>query len=84
MDEIEKAIELMLIGLTVVFINLYLVVLIGKLIIKFVNRYIPEIQESSVGTTSSPKINTKKLAAITSAVNIVTLGKGRIRKVEKI
>lgn len=85
MNEIGKAFELMFIGLTVVFINLYLVVLIGNLIIRFVNRYIPDVPEVSLETTSStPKVNTKKLAALVSAVNIVTNGKGRIRKIEKI
>jgi oxaloacetate decarboxylase gamma subunit len=85
MNEIGKAFELMFIGLTVVFINLYLVVLIGNLIIRFVNRYIPEISDASLETTSSnSRINTKKLAALVSAVNIVTNGKGRISKVEKV
>lgn len=81
MNGIGNAFELMLIGL-IVAVSLYF---IRKFIIGFVNRYTPDVPDESLETISSnPRINTKKLATLVSAVNVVTNGKGRISKVEKV
>ena len=61
-----------------VFVVLTLVVITGKILIRIVNRLFPEIE-----TRGSFGIEGAKVAAITTAVEIVTEGTGRITKIEK-
>ena len=86
MNEFSIALELLGVGMITVFIILALVVLIGNLIIRFVNKYIPEeaakVTPAVVGQKNG--LNPKTMAAIVSAVNIVTSGKGKVSKIEKI
>lgn len=80
------ALELLGVGMVTVFIILSLVVIIGNLIIRFVNKYMPEDSKppSEKTGTSAIEINSKKLAAIVSAVNIVTNGTGRVTNIKKL
>jgi oxaloacetate decarboxylase gamma subunit len=85
MDQMGIAFELLGVGMVTVFTILALVVILGNLIIRFVNKYIGEDvkpQSKSSGNTTLG-IGSKKLAAIVSAVNIVTKGTGKVTKVEK-
>lgn len=86
MNEFSLALELLGVGMITVFIILALVVLIGNLIIRFVNKYIPEEVAKVTPAVVSQKngLNPKTMAAIVSAVNIVTSGKGKVSKIEKI
>lgn len=86
MSNIGFALQLMGIGMITVFIILALVVLIGNVIIRFVNKYLPEEVSKKVQqvTNQAEEVNRKKLAAIVSAVNIVTEGKGRVTNIEKL
>jgi len=86
MSDLGFALQLMGIGMITVFIILSLVVLLGNLIIRFVNKYLPEevsrkVQQVASETTN---FNRKKVAAIVSAVSTVTEGKGRVTKIEKM
>ena len=85
MSEMGMALELLGVGLTTVFIILSFVVVLGTLIIKFVNKYFSEeikhIPKASVNAAVA--IGSKKLAAIVSAVNSLTKGTGRVTNVEK-
>lgn len=85
-DNFELALQLLGIGMATVFIILFLVVLIGNTIIKFVNRFIPAapklVKQSSVGV--SAVVSSSKMAAIVSAVQIVTGGTGKVTSIEKI
>lgn len=85
MSDIGFALQLMGIGMITVFIILSLVVLIGNLIIRFVNKYLPEEVSRKVQQVASQVegFNRKKVAAIVTAVKIVTQGKGRVTKIEK-
>ncbi|MDA3881574.1 MAG: OadG family protein [Prolixibacteraceae bacterium] len=84
-ENFELALQLLGIGMGTVFIILFLVILIGNTIIKFVNRFIPEAQKvirqnvTSVLGITSPE----KMAAIVSAVQIVTGGKGKVTSINK-
>ena len=65
---------------------LLIVIYLGKLLITLVNKYAPEEvvpvkREASQGPAPVPG---NILAAITAAVNVVTQGKGKITKVEKL
>ncbi len=86
MNEMEIALELLGVGMVTVFIILAVVVVLGDLIIRFVNRFMPEAERAVVSKSesASPPANSKKMAAIVSAVNSVTKGKGRVTKIEKL
>lgn len=80
------AFELLGVGIITVFVILSLVVVIGNLIIWFVNKYIGEDvkSQSKSSGNSSIEINAKKLAAIVSVVSLVTKGTGRVSNVKKL
>jgi oxaloacetate decarboxylase gamma subunit len=86
MNEMGIAFELLGVGMVTVFIILALVVILGDLIIRFVNRFMPELEKVTVAksTSSVSEVNPKKMAAIVSAVAKVTDGNGRVVKVEKL
>ena len=86
MENLETALLLMVVGMATVFVILLIVIYLGKLLIALVNKYAPEEvvpvkQEASRGPAPIPG---NIIAAITAAVNVVTQGKGKITKVEKI
>ncbi len=84
MSDIELALEMLGVGMITVFIILSLVVIIGNLIIRFVNKYLPEEVSRKIepaGIVSS--VDSKKVAAIISAVKMITGGKGQVTKIEK-
>ncbi len=86
MSDLGFALQLMGIGMITVFIILSLVVLLGNLIIRFVNKYLPEevsrkVEQVAIQTSD---FNRKKVAAIVSAVKTVTGGKGHVTKIEKL
>ncbi len=86
MNEMGIALELLGVGMVTVFIILALVVILGDLIIRFVNKFMPEPEKVSAAksTVSVPEINSKKIAAIVSAVSKVTNGGGRVVNIEKL
>lgn len=74
------------VGMITVFIILSLVVVIGNLIIRFVNKYLPEVVAAKIQAVpaNSGKTNLRKVAAIVSAVKTVTGGKGHVTNIEKL
>ena len=88
-ESLSTALLLMVVGMITVFIILGLVVLTGKLLIKLVNKYIPEAEKFVPKQRKRPSsaitsFDKKKLAAIAAAVEIATAGKGRIVSIEKV
>ena len=86
MENIETALLLMVVGMSTVFVILLIVIYLGKFLITLVNKYAPEEvvsvkRETQKGPAPIPG---NILAAITAAVNVVTLGKGKVTKVEKL
>jgi len=85
MENIETAILLMVVGMATVFVILLIVIYLGKLLITLVNKYAPEEVPAKKEALQGPApIPGNIMAAITAAVNVVTLGKGKITKVEKL
>lgn len=86
MNNMGIALELLSVGMVTVFLILSLVVILGNLIIRFVNRFIPDVQNVSgqLADVVTAEIHPKKIAAIVSAVKIVTKGTGRIISIKKI
>lgn len=86
MSEMGVALELLGVGMVTVFVILASVVIIGNVIIRFVNKFIHEEVTSQTKDSGNPTvgINSKKMAAIVSVVNLVTKGTGRVTKIEKL
>lgn len=84
-QNIGNAITIMLVGMTTVFLILSLVVIIGNVIIRTTNKYLPA--KASVKSQNSQMLDNSaagKIAAIVSAVDVVTNGKGQITKITKV
>jgi oxaloacetate decarboxylase gamma subunit len=80
-----EALELMLTGMGTVFIILIMVVVLGNLIIKLTNKFAPApvtLTGNKAGNISD--IDSKKMAAIVSAVQVTTMGRGYITSIKKI
>lgn len=85
MENLETALLLMVVGMATVFAILLIVIYLGKLLISLVNKYAPEEQlPAKQGAQSPVPIPGNIVAAITAAVNVVTHGKGKVAKIEKI
>ena len=81
-ESLNTGLSLMGIGMSTVFLVLALVVLVGKGLIQFVNRFVPE-EIKPVINDSEVKDN-RKIAAISAAVEAATGGKGYITRIEKL
>lgn len=81
----NEALKLMLTGMSTVFFILIMVVVLGNIIIRITNRFaVPVVDLAGSPANSQKEINPSKLAAIVSAVEITTKGKGRVTSVEKM
>ncbi len=79
-ENLELALSLMVIGMVTVAFILFMVVAGGKIMIRIVNRFYPDIEPELIFM----KADKKKLAVIIATVNIVTRGKGKIERIDKI
>ena len=85
MENLETALLLMVVGMATVFAILLIVIYLGKLLISLVNKYAPEEQLPAKQWAPSPfPFPENFVPAITAAVNVVTQGKGKVAKIEKI
>lgn len=85
MENLNTALLLMMVGMTTVFAILLIVIYLGKALIALVNKYAPEeVAPVKAGTSGQAPIPGNILAAISAAVTVVTQGKGKVSKVEKI
>lgn len=84
MSNFQTALLLMAVGMVTVFIILLIVIGLGKALIALVNKVAPE-EEVPVKKQQGPApIPANIMAAISAAVTVVTHGKGKVSKVEKI
>lgn len=87
MENIGLGLMLMAVGMITVFIILLIVINLSKLLIAVVNKVAPEevITKKTAKASAPPvAIDPNTMAAIKGAVNVVTGGKGKVMKVEKI
>lgn len=83
-ENFELALQLLGIGMLTVFTILLLVIIIGNIIIKFVNRFMPEAPKAMVNSRgASTGISSGKMAAIVAAVQVATNGNGKVTAIEK-
>ena len=73
---------LLVVGLGTVFCALLLIIGMGNLLISVINRFFPEEEPKAQATAVAVAPNIK--AAIESAVNTITSGKGKVESIEKI
>lgn len=83
---IEQAFTLMIVGMITVFAVLGLVIAMGNALIRFVNKYVPEVEAPApkAAAPASAAIAPDVKSAIELAVAKITSNKGRIEKIEKI
>ena len=82
MENLGTALGLLFIGMIMVVIVLWLVVLLGGMIITLTNKYVKD-NRNDVTTKKNKKTNTRKIAAITAAVDVITQGQGRVESIQK-
>lgn len=83
-ETFSTALILMLVGMITVFAMLVIVYLVGNLIITITNKLYKEVPVNQTPVTPPVNIESPKLAAIITAVNMVTLGKGKVTSIRKI
>lgn len=85
MDEgFSTAFMLLAIGMITVFTILALIVIFGNILISLVNKFIPEEKISKVvNRVTQVAIDPRKMAAIVSAVDVVTEGKAKVTSITK-
>lgn len=85
MENLNTALLLMVVGMATVFAILLIVIYLGKGLIALVNKHAPEeVAPAKAAATGVTAIPGNILAAISAAVAVVTQGKGKVAKVEKI
>jgi len=79
----NQALTLLVVGMLTVFIILSLVVILGKVLIWYVNKYVPE-KDIRQPVSEGGKTDLHKVAAIMGAVDIITTGRGYVKKIDKV
>jgi len=84
-EDFNTALILMAVGMLTVFSILALIVIFGNWLILLVNKYFPEPLKSTINKAlpSNQEIESKKLAAIVTAIDIITEGKGKVTSIKK-
>jgi Na+-transporting methylmalonyl-CoA/oxaloacetate decarboxylase gamma subunit len=75
----NEALSLMIVGMITVFF--ILIVLIGELMIKLSNKYIPEQIAEKAGKSNAPK---NVPAIIDAAIHMASSGKAKVTNIKKI
>lgn len=87
MENVDLGLMLMAVGMITVFLILLIVINLSRLLIAIVNRVAPEetvVKKAAASQAAPVAIDPATLAAIKGAVNVVTGGKGKVMKVERI
>lgn len=83
MQPINEAVSIMVVGIITVFFILFVIVFIGNLLIRLLNKYLPEVVVEPKLTPANNN-SEKTHAAIAAAIDLVTKGKGKITNITKI
>lgn len=84
-EAFTTAFELLAVGMITVFTILALIVFFGNILISLVNKYTPESKVAAIINMTAGKgsLDAKKMAAIVSAVDVVTEGKAKVTSITK-
>lgn len=84
MENFLESLQLMVIGMATVFSVLLLVIFLGNLLIKAINRFAPEEVATKVtNQRDNAAIDPTVAQAIQLAIAQITNGKGKVEKIEK-
>lgn len=87
-NDIFGAVQLMIVGMLTVFSILLIVICLGNVLIKLVNKYAPEevVAKKPVATAANAvqQVDATVKAVIDAAVSQITGGKGRVSKITKL
>lgn len=78
-----EALKLMCIGLCSVFVVILVIIVLGNLLVKFINKYCPE-EEAPAKVAPVTAVSADVAQAISLAVSQLTSGKGKVEKIEKV
>ncbi len=86
MNNIDTGIQLMVVGMSTVFLILLIVIMGGKLLIKAVNKIAPEEAVApKKGASAAPAtVDSKTMAVLQQVVSQLTGGKGRVASAKRI
>lgn len=85
MDNLGVGFELMIVGMSTVFLILLIVIWGGKLLIKAVNKIAPEeVVAPKKGATPAAAVDSSTLAILQQVVSQITGGKGHISSAKRI
>lgn len=83
-EAFSTATMLLAVGMITVFTILLLIVVFGNILIALVNRFIPEVEMIHAVKSQMPvSMDPRKVAAIVSAVDIVTEGRAKVTSITK-
>jgi oxaloacetate decarboxylase gamma subunit len=83
MTDFQTGLLLFSVGFPAVFLMLYSVILLGRGLILFVNKYASEDAAAKNPPARTP-VSSGTVSAIVASVNAVTGGKGKVTRIEKI
>ena len=83
MDNLGIGLLLMVVGMVTVFIILLIVIYLSKILISLVNKFAPNEEPVTVSPQRAIADN-ESVAAIKAAVKVLTAGKGKVVKIEKL
>ena len=84
-EGLSTAVMLLAVGMITVFTILALIVIFGNLLITLVNKFIPEEKvKKVVSRVALGAIDSRKMAAIVSAVDVMTEGKAKVTSITKV
>lgn len=81
-ENLNIALQLLIVGMLSVFFILAIVVGLGRLLIFTINKYSPAVIEKPA--TRLVSTENQEIAVLTSVVEIVTQGRGKIKSIKKI
>lgn len=84
---INEALQLMAIGMVTVFCILLIVILLGNVLIKLVNKYAPEevvAKKAAPAVNAVQQVDATVKAVIDATIAQITGGKGRASKITKL
>ncbi len=84
MENIGLGLMLMVVGLTTVFVILFIVIYLSQFLITVVNKFAPEEAPKKKVPTAVSTADHGAMDAIKAAVEILTAGKGQVVKIEKL
>lgn len=82
-ETLNTAFVTLAVGMLTVFFILILIVIVGNLIIRLMNRYAP-VAEEKVKKNNSINASKNVYAAIVAAVDVLTEGKGSVSNIKNI